>query len=225
MNDGFVPRDEDRRLLTGSGRFLDDEAAVGAAWGVFVRSPHAFADIRGIDTAAALAHSGVLAVLTAADLDAAGIGNVTVAAPIPNTPMVLPHRPSLAGDAARHVGDAVALVVAETEAAARDAAELVDIDYASREAVTDLARASLPAAPQLWPEAPGNIAADWRPYPAGADGRAELDRIFAGAAHVARVRLVNQRIVMAPLEPRGAPAEYDDAAGRYVINVASQSTL
>jgi carbon-monoxide dehydrogenase large subunit len=225
MDGSFEPRDEDRRLLTGGGRFFDDEAAAGAAWGVFVRSPHAFADIRGIDAAAAQAYPGVLAVLTAADLDAAGIGNVTIAAPIPNTPMVLPHRPSLAGEVARHVGDAVALVVAETEAAARDAAELVDVDYAPREAVTDLARAALPGAPQLWPEAPDNVAADWQPYPAGAEGRTELDRIFAGAAHVARVRLVNQRIVMAPLEPRGALAEYDAAAGRYVIHVGSQSTF
>src|ERR1700723_1499714 len=119
MAGSFEPRDEDRTLLTGSGRFLDDEAAPGsstAAWGVFVRSPHAFADIRGIDATEALAHPGVLAVLTASDLDAAGIGSVTIAAPIPNTPMVLPHRPSLAGDVARHVGDAVALVVADSEA-------------------------------------------------------------------------------------------------------------
>ncbi len=225
MDGSFEPRDEDRTLLTGAGRFLDDEAAARAAWGVFVRSPHAFADIRGIDSGAARVHPGVLAVLTAADLDAAGIGNVTIAAPIPNTPMVLPHRPSLAGDVARHAGDAVALVIAETEAAARDAAELVAVDYAAREAVTNLARAALPGAPQLWPEAPGNVAVDWRPYPAGTDGRAELDRIFAGAAHVARVRLVNQRIVMAPLEPRGALAEYDAKAERYVLHAASQSTF
>ncbi|HYM73841.1 MAG TPA: xanthine dehydrogenase family protein molybdopterin-binding subunit [Stellaceae bacterium] len=225
MDGLFEPRYEDHRLLTGSGRFLDDETADGAAWGVFVRSPHAFADIRNIRTQAARACRGVLAVLTAADLDAAGIGNVTTAAPVPNTPMIVPHRPSLAGSVVRHVGDAVALVVADSEAAARDAAELVEVDYAPREAVTDLARAALPGAPQLWPEAPDNVAIDWHPYPANPEGRVELDRIFAGAAHVARVRLVNQRVVMAPLEPRGALAVYDPTSGRHTLHVASQSAF
>src|SRR5215467_3399214 len=104
----FEPRLEDHRLLTGAGNFQDDEAAPGAAWGVFVRSPHAFADISGIDPAAAKATPGVLAVLTAGDLVAAGIGNVSIAVPVPGAPaMVVPHRPSLAGDCVRHVGDAV----------------------------------------------------------------------------------------------------------------------
>jgi aerobic carbon-monoxide dehydrogenase large subunit len=162
-----VPRDEDRLLLTGAGSFLDDAASEGAAWAVFVRSPHAFADIRGIDTSAARTASGVLAVLTAADLDAAGIGTVSIAIPVPGAPdMVVPPRPSLAVDSVRHVGDTVALVVAETEAAARDAAELVEIDYAAREAVSDVGRAAEPDAPQIWPEAPGNLAADWHPYAA-----------------------------------------------------------
>jgi aerobic carbon-monoxide dehydrogenase large subunit len=230
MDGSFVPRDEDRALLTGSGRFLDDEASVGAAWGVFVRSPHAFAGIRGIDTKAARALPGVLAVLTAADIDAAGIGTVSNAIPVPGGPdMVVPLRPALAGDRVRHVGDAIALVVAESEAAARDAAELVEIDYAPRDGVTDLVHAASPGAPQIWPEAPGNIALDWRPYPLGVGAspaaRQELDRVFAGAAHVARVRLVNQRIVMAPMEPRGALAVYEPDTGRYVLHVASQSAF
>ena len=224
MDGSFEPRIEDHRLLTGAGRFLDDELAPGAAWGVFVRSPHAFAAIRAIDTAAARSAPGVLAVLTAADLDAAGVGSVTVAAPVPGgAGMVVPPRPSLAGAVVRHVGDAVALVVAESEAQARDAAELVAVDYAPREPVTDVARAAAPGAPLIYPEAPGNVALDWHPYPSGAEGRAELDAIFAGAAHVARVRLVNQRIVMAPMEPRGALAEYDAAGARYVLHAASQS--
>ena len=102
--------------------------------------------------------------LTAAALDAAGIGSVSVPVPVPGSPgMVSPHRPSLARDCVRHVGDPVALVVAGSEAEARDAAELVDIDYAAREAVTDVARAAALEAPQIWPEAPGNIAVDWHP--------------------------------------------------------------
>jgi len=225
MDGSFEPRYEDRRLLTGAGRFLDDVASPGAAWGVFVRSPHAFADIAGIDIAAARRAPGVLAVLTGADLDAAGIGSVSNAVPVPGGPMIEPHRPSLAGTVARHVGDAVALVVAETEAAARDAAELVEVDYRPRDAVTDLARAALPGAPRIWAEAPDNVALDWRGAGATPEARQELDRTFVAAAHVARVSLVNQRIVMAPLEPRGALAEYDAASGRYVLHTASQSAF
>jgi aerobic carbon-monoxide dehydrogenase large subunit len=226
MDGSFEPRLEDYRLLTGAGRFQDDRAVAGEAWGAFVRSPHAFADIRGIDSAAARALPGVLAVLTAADLDAAGIGTVSVPIPVPGAPsMAVPHRPSLAGTSARHVGDAVALVVAATEAAARDAAELVAVEYAPRAAVGDVSRAAQPGAPLLWTEAPGNLAVDWRPYGAKPEERDALDRVFAGAAHVARVRLVNQRIMMAPLEPRGALAIYDAVAERYELHVASQSAF
>ena len=225
MDGSFVPRDEDRLLLTGAGSFLDDAASAGAAWGVFVRSPHAFAGIERIDASAALAQPGVLAVLTAADLDAAGIGTVSVPIPVPGSPMAVPARPSLAGDCVRHVGETVALVVAETEAAARDAAELVAVDYTPREAVADLARAAEPGAPQLFPEAPGNVAVDWRPYGAKPEERAELDRVFASAAHVARVSLVNQRIAMAPMEPRAALAVWEPDGERYVLHVASQSAF
>ncbi len=226
MDGSFERRLEDDRLLTGAGNFQDDETAAEAAWGVFVRSPHAFADIRHIDTAAALAVPGVLAVLIAADLDAACIGTVSIPVPVPGAPdMVVPPRPALAGDCVRHVGDTVALVVAATEAQARDAAELVVVDYASRDAVTDIARAAEPGAPQIWPEAPGNVAVDWHPHGAKPEERAELDGIFAGAAHVARVRLVNQRIAMAPMEPRGALAVYEPQADRYVLHCASQSAF
>ncbi len=231
MDGSFEPRLEDYRLLIGAGSFQDDAAVSGEVWAVFVRSPHAFADIRGIDTQAAKAAPGVLAVLTAADLDVAGIGTVSIAVPVPGAPgMIVPPRPSLAGDCVRHVGDTVALVVAESEAAARDAAELVEVDYAAREAVTDVVRAAQPDAPQIWPEGPGNLAVDWHPYGAKPEERAELDRLFAGAAHVARVRLVNQRIVMAPMEPRGALASYEPDtdrpdSGRYVLHCASQSAF
>src|SRR5579884_813761 len=226
MDGIFEPRLEDHRLLTGAGSFQDDQTAVGALWGVFVRSPHAFADIRGIDASAAAAAPGVLAVLTAADLDAAGIGTVSVPVPVPGSPdMVVTHRPSLAGDCVRHVGDTVALVVAESEAQARDAAELVEIDYAPRPAVTDVGRAAEPTAPQVWPEAAGNVAVDWHPYGAKSEERARLDAIFASAAHVAHVRLVNQRIVMAPMEPRAAVAIYELETDRFVLHVASQSAF
>src|ERR1051325_6333392 len=226
MTLAFQPRDEDRKLLTGAGRFLDDEREAGAAHGVFVRSPHAFAAIRSIDTAVAQGAPGVLAVLTAADLARQGVDNVSVIAPVPNgAGLVVPFRPALASDVVRHVGDAVALVVAETEAAARDAAELVAVDYEPRQPVTDVAEAARGGAPQIWPEAPDNVALDWHGFAADEQHRHELDRIFAGAAHVARVRLVNQRIVMAPMEPRGALALYDREADRFVLHCASQSAI
>ncbi len=226
MDGSFEPRVEDHRLLTGAGNYQDDEATAGAAWGVFVRSPHGFADIRGIDIASALAMPGVLAVVTAAALDAAGIGSVSVPVPVPGSQgMVSPHRPSLARDCVRHVGDPVSLVVARSEAEARDAAEMVEVDYAVRDAVTDVTRAAAPEAPQIWPEAPGNIAVDWHPYGAKPEDRAELDRIFAGAAHIASVRLVNQRIVMAPMEPRASVAVYEPETDRYELHVASQSAF
>ena len=226
MTLAFQPRDEDQKLLTGAGRFLDDEREAGAAHGVFVRSPHAFAAIRSIDTAVAQGAPGVLAVLTAADLVREGVGNVLVVAPVPNgAGLVVPFRPALASDVVRHVGDAVALVVAETEAAARDAAELVAVDYEPRQPVTDVAEAARGGAPQIWPEAPDNIALDWHGFATNEQHRHELDRIFAGAAHVARVRLVNQRIVMAPMEPRGALALYDREADRFVLHCASQSAI
>ncbi len=220
----FEPRDEDRRLLTGAGRFCDDDSVPGEAHAVFVRSPHAFAAIRGVDARAARALPGVLTVLTAADMKEAGIGNVTLASPVPNgAGLVVPDRPALAGDCVRHAGEAVALVVAESEAIARDAAELVAVDFQPRDPVTDVAAALLPQAPQLWPEAPGNLALDWHGF--GGTEREAVTPVFAAAAHVARVLLVNQRIVMAPMEPRGALARYDSESGRYILSCASQSAF
>ena len=222
----FEPRDEDRRLLTGVGRFCDDERSRGEAHAVFVRSPHAFAAIRGVDAGAARAATGVLAVLTGADMDRAGVGNIAIVTPVPNgRGLVVPHRPALALDMVRHVGDPVALVVAESDAAARDAAELVAIDYDPRPSVVGVAAAAEPDAPQLWPEAPGNVAIDWPGFGATGPDREQHERIFAAAAHVARVSLVNQRIVMAPMEPRAALASYDRAADRYVLSCATQSAF
>ena len=222
----FEPRDEDPALLTGRGRFCDDERSAGEAHAVFVRSPHAFAAVRGVDTAAARALPGVLAVLTAVDMERAGVGNVALITPVPNGPgLVVPHRPALAGDMVRHVGDPVALVVAESEAIARDAAERVAVDYAPRDAVSEVTAALAAGAPQVWPDAPGNLALDWRGFPGNEADRAERQRTFEGAAHVARVRLVNQRVVMAPMEPRGALARYDRETGRFILFCASQSAF
>jgi len=222
----FEPRYEDAALLAGAGRFFDDGRLPGEAVAVFVRSPHACAAIGAIDTEAARAMPGVLTVLTEADMVRAGVGDVTVAAPVPNGgATVVPYRPALVADFARHVGDAVALVVADSLAAARDAAECVRVEYRELPAVSDTGAAVRPGAPLVWPEAPGNIALDWPGFAGGDAGREERARIFAGAAHVARVRLVNQRIVMAPMEPRGALAAFDPQSGRYTLYCASQSAF
>ena len=127
---------------------------------------------------------------------------------------VSPHRPALAGDRVMHVGEPVAMVVAKTIGQAQDAAETVLVDYAALDAVTDAREAVKPGAPQLWPEAPGNIGFDWT-APVDPDGKkqAALERAFKDAAHVVRVELTNQRLVVAALEPRSATASYD-AAGQ-----------
>jgi carbon-monoxide dehydrogenase large subunit len=217
-------RVEDERLVTGTGRYIDDETLPGQAHAVFVRSPFAFANISAIDTATAATQPGVVAVLTARDMSE--LGNVTIAAAVPGRdgrPLVVPRRPALADGVARHSGEAVALVIAESEAAARDAAELVTVDYAERAPVVDVERAVAADAPQIWPEAPGNVAVDWGGAGTDAATGRELDAIFARAAHVARVRLANERIVVASLEPRAALASWNAASGRYVLRCGSQS--
>lgn len=221
-------RVEDEPLLRGNGRFMADAPLPDQVCGHFVRSPHAHARIVNIDTAAARAADGVLAVITATDMIAAGAaGPITRHFPMTGRDgrvLVEPSRPALAGDRVMHVGEPVALVVAETAALAQDAAERVAVDYEVLDAVTD-ARAALAAgAPQLWPEARGNLAIDWQapPSPDGANER-RVAGIIAGAAHVARVSLHNQRIAVASMEPRGASASYDPGTGSYTMRVCSQS--
>ena len=221
------PRVEDDRLVRGSGRYAADAPLPGQAHGYFIRSPHAFADIRAIDVDAAKAAPGVLAVLTAADMKAAGIGNVSQHPPLVGRggkKLVLPHRPALAGERVMHVGEPVVLVVGETLNAAQDAAELVTIDYAEHEPAIGLREATQDGAPQLWPDAPGNIAIDWPgPAPDPDANAAAVDRILKEAKHVARVEVLHQRIVVASMEPRGATATYDPASDSYTLDACSQS--
>ena len=219
------PRLEDGPLVRGLGRYAADAPMAGEAQAYFVRSPHAFADIRSIDTTAAKAVPGVLCVLTAADME--GIGNLSQHPPLAGRggqKLIVPHRPALAGKTVRHVGEAVAVVVAETLIAAQDAAELVAVDYQERAPAVDLREAIRDGAPQLWPEAPGNVAVDWPGLAADPDANAgEVDRIIASAAHVARVAVVHQRIMVQSMEPRGATASYDSADDSYYLRCCSQS--
>jgi aerobic carbon-monoxide dehydrogenase large subunit len=219
------PRLEDDALVRGLGRYAADAPLTGQICAYFVRSPHAFADIRTIDAEAAKALPGVLAVLTAADMD--GIGNVSQHPPLNGrggTKLVIPHRPALAGATVRHVGEAVAVVIADTLTAAQDAAELVNVDYEERTPAVDLREAVRDGAPQVWPEAPGNIAVDWLGLAKDPVANAqEVERVMASAKHVARVSLVHQRIMVHSMEPRGATASYDPANESYLLRCCSQS--
>ncbi len=215
-----VTRKEDARLVTGRGRFTDDGPPPGCVHAVFLRSPHAHARIRSLDCTQARSMPGVLAVVTGAELDAAGIGPLPCTTLYENrdgTPMAAPERPVLARERVRFVGDPVAAVIAETPHAARDAAETILVDYEPLAAVVDTGRALDPEAPQIWPEAPGNLALDWETGDAEA-----VDRRFAAAHRVLELTLVNNRIVVNPMETRACLAEYDPGTDRLTLTVGSQ---
>ena len=213
-------RVEDPRLLRGAGLYADDLALPGQAFGVVLRSPHAHARLRSIDTSAAKAVPGVLGVFTGADLAASGLGPVPCAIPLKNrdgTPRAETPRPALAVDRVRHVGDPVAFVVADTPKAAKDGAEAVLVDYEPLPAVTDLAAAHDPAAPCVWETIAGNLCFDWE-----AGDRAETERLFAEAAHVTRLTVINNRVVVASMEGRVAIGEYDATTERFTLHANTQ---
>ncbi len=218
-----VRRVEDARFLTGTGSFMDDLNLPGQAHAWMVRSPHAHADIVSLDVEAASAAPGVIAVLTGADAVADGLGNMPDAVPVQNrdgTDMVQVPRPLLVADRVRHVGDTVAMVVAETRELARDAAELVAVGYKALPAVTDARAALAPGAPQIWDHAPGNLCLDWE-----IGLRQETEAAFEGAAHVTRIEVVNNRLVSNAMETRGALGEYDAGAELYRLQVCSQGVF
>jgi carbon-monoxide dehydrogenase large subunit len=220
-------RVEDDALLRGAGRFVADAAPAGQAHGFFLRSPHASARIVSIDIEAARQAPGVVAVLTGADMEAAGLDGLSRHLPMTGrggAKLVIPRRPALARERVAHGGEPVALIVAESMQAAQDAAELVAVEYEELKPVVDVRDAVLDDAPQVWPEAPGNIAIDWPGAASDPDAHAqEVDRVMASAAHVARLTVVQQRIAVASIEPRGATASYDPAAGAYTLRACSQS--
>ena len=208
------PRLEDDPLVRGLGRYMADAPLPGQTYAYFVRSPHAFADITSIDTErGARRCTGVLAVLTAADMEAP-IGNVSQHPPLAGRgggKLIMPHPPGARRrDACATSARRSRWWSAETLAAAQDGAEAVAVEYAERTPVVDLREAVRDGAPQVWPEAPGNIAVDWPGLAADPDANAkEVERVIASAKHVARVSLVHQRIMVASMEPRGATASYD----------------
>jgi carbon-monoxide dehydrogenase large subunit len=215
-----VRRKEDVRFVTGRGCYTDDLAMPNQAYGVVVRSTHAHAGIGGIDVAAARAAPGIVAVFTHAELDELGIGPMPCVAPVKNrdgSDQALPDRPVLARGRVRYVGEPVAFVVADSAEAARDAAELVEVDYEPLPAVGTIEAAVASDAPPIWEEAPGNIAYDWQMGDAAA-----VDAAFAAADRVVRLDLVHNRVVPNPMEPRACIAEYDAASDRTTLHTSSQ---
>ena len=218
-----VPRSEDPVLVCGKGQFTDDVSLPGQAYAVMVRSGHAHGVIRGIDTAAARGMPGVLGVYAAADLENAGIGTLPPRQVMNNrdgTPMLSPVRYALATDKVRYVGEAIAAVVAETLAEAKDAAEAVLVDIEPLPAATTASAAAAPGAPVLYDEVPGNVGLDFH-Y---GDSKA-VAAAFASAAHVTRLQLRNNRIVVNPIEPRSAVAQYDAERRHWTLHVPGQGVF
>ena len=229
-----LPRFEDLRLVAGRGRFSDDAAFEGQAYAAFVRSPHAHARLGAIDTGAAAGLPGVLAILTAADYAAAGGRGIahmpnpadahdvklrSFAGPGRRTPFDAPHLP-LAAERVRYVGEPVAMVVAETAAAAQDAAERVVVRYEVLPAVTDAVAALAPGAPLIHEFVSGNLAVE-----AEFGDHAAAQAAFAAADLVVTQMFRNQRIASAQMEPRAALASYDPAQGLYTIHTCSQGAV
>ncbi|MDX1711970.1 MAG: xanthine dehydrogenase family protein molybdopterin-binding subunit, partial [Rhodovibrionaceae bacterium] len=217
-----VTRLEDQRLLTGDGRYTDDFHLEGQAHAMVVRSPHAHAELKEIDTAEAAQMPGVLAVLTAEDLSKAGVKDIPCLAAIPGkdgNPPVMPGHPVLARGRVRHVGDPVAFVVAETAAQARDAAEAVFVDYEDLPAVVDTRGALDDEAPQIWDDAKNNVALDWE-----IGDKAATEDAFSKADRVVALELVNNRVVVNSMEPRVALGSYDDEAGRFELITSTQGS-
>jgi len=217
---------EDDALVRGTGRFIDDARFPNQAFAVFVRSPQAHAKIVSVDTAEAIKAKGVLAVLTGADMKAAGLATCGKHPPLPGRggkDLVQPFRPALASETVFYVGEAVAMIVAETIGQAQDAADLVVVDYQELPAIVDAREAVKPGAPQIHPEAPGNLAVDWPGMVESADNEREVDAIIKNAPHVARVTVDHQRLMVMSMETRGANAFYDAKADIYNLRVCSQS--
>jgi len=216
-----VPRKEDKRFITGKGRYTDDISVAGMCHAAFVRSPHAHAKFAGIDASAAQKMPGVIAVLTGSQLREDGIGDIICGWMIHSkdgSPMNMGSNPALAFDTARHVGQAVAVVIAETNAQAREAAEAVKVDWQELPAVTTGDAALAPGAPQIHENAPNNLIFDWEIGDAAA-----ADAAIAGAAHVTRLEIINNRLIPNAIEPRAALARYDEAEEHYTLWTTSQN--
>src|SRR5487761_2066415 len=216
-----VVRKEDKRFISGKGRYVDDIKLVGMTFAHFIRSPHAHAKVKGIDGSAAMKMPGVLAVLTGKELVDDKIGNLICGWAITSkdgSPMKMGAWPAMAPETVRFVGQAVAVVIAETKNQAKDAAEAVVVDYEELPAAADIRAAIKPGAPQLHPEAPGNVIYDWT-----IGDEAAVKDAFSKAANVVSLELTNNRLVPNAMEPRAAIAEYNEAEEHFTLYTTSQN--
>ncbi|WP_416797168.1 xanthine dehydrogenase family protein molybdopterin-binding subunit [Ciceribacter azotifigens] len=216
-----VARKEDKRFLTGKGRYTDDMVVPGMKYAYFVRSPYAHARVTGVDASAAKAMPGVIDVLDGKQLLADGIGNLICGWMIHSkdgSPMKMGAWRPLAHDTVRYVGDAVAVVIADSVAEARDAAEAVVVDYKELPVVTDAVSALGEGVPQIHPEAPGNLIFDWEIGDSSA-----ADKAIAEAAHVTEIEIRNNRLSPNAMEPRAALGIYDAAEDHYTCYTTSQN--
>jgi len=216
-----VKRKEDFRFLTGGGNYTDDINRPGQVHAYVVRSPHAHANIKKIDKSAAEKAPGVVAIFTGAEYAADKKGGLPCGWLIHSkdgTPMVEPPHPPLVADRVRHVGDQVAVVIAETRDQARSAAELIDIEYQELPAIISTGDAAKPNAPQVWEQAKNNTCYDWH-----LGDKAATDAAFAKASHVTKIDIVNQRLIPNAMEPRAAIGDFDRATGDYTLYTTSQN--
>jgi len=215
-----VKRVEDFRFLTGRGTYTDDINRPGQAYAWILRSPHAHAKIRKIDASRAQKADGVVAIFTGKDMQADGVGGLPCGWQVHNkdgSPMAEPAHPVIAHDEVRHVGDQVAVVVAETREQARAAAELLRVDYQELPAVLDMA-AALKGGPAVHADVANNLCYDWE-----IGDKAQIDAAFAKAAHVASIDIVNNRLIPNAMEPRAAMGDFDPATGEHTLYTTSQN--
>jgi aerobic carbon-monoxide dehydrogenase large subunit len=216
-----VKRTEDIRFITGKGRFVDDINRPGQAHAYFLRSPHAHARIDKIDTSAALKAPGVVAIFTGEDIAADKVGGLICGWMIHSkdgSPMKAGAHPALAQGKVRYVGDHVAVVIADTYAQAKDAAEKIVVDYGVLPAATDTATTARPGAPQVHDVAPNNIVYNWH-----IGDRSATEAAFAAAKHVSRIDIINNRLIPNAMEPRAAVGEYDSGTDALTLYTTSQN--
>ncbi|MDU6728269.1 MAG: molybdopterin cofactor-binding domain-containing protein, partial [Bradyrhizobium sp.] len=216
-----VVRKEDKRFITGKGRYVDDIKLLGMTYAHFIRSPHAHAKVKSIDSSAAEAMPGVVAVLTGRQIVDDKVGNLICGWAVTSkdgSPMRMGAWPAMAPETVRFVGQAVAVVIAESKNLARDAAEAVVVEYEELPAVADMPSALKPGAPQLHPEAPGNVVYDWH-----IGDEAAVNAAFSKAANVVSLELTNNRLAPNAMEPRAAIADYDAAEEHFTLYTTSQN--
>jgi len=216
-----VRRKEDHRFLAGRGNYTDDINRPGQLYAVIRRADRPHAKLLSIDTTAAAAAPGVVAVYTGADMQADGVGGVPCGWQIHNkdgTPMAEPPHPVLATGKVRHVGDPVAVVIAASRQEAKNAAELLSIDYEDLPAIAAVRDAVAPGAPLVHDDAPGNVCFDWH-----IGDKAIVDAAFAQAAHVVELDLTNNRLVPNAMEPRAAIGDFDRSSGEFTLYTTSQN--